>query len=103
MCQQVGINLGLCNVFIQHASASLILCENADPDVREDMETFMSKLAPAGDPMFRHIAEGSDDMPAHIRNILTDSSLTIPVSVDTCALGTWQGHSQNVVVTIYGD
>ena len=110
---RAGINLGLCNVFIQHTSASLILCENADPDVREDLETFMSKLAPDGDPMFRHIAEGSDDMPAHIRSILTDSSLNIPVSAGTCALGTWQGiylwehrhqgHSRNVVVTIYGD
>ncbi|VAW98831.1 UPF0047 protein YjbQ, partial [hydrothermal vent metagenome] len=79
------------NIFVQHTSASLMLCENADPQVRDDLETFMAKLAPDGDPMFLHIDEGADDMSAHVRSILTASSLTIPVSNGRCALGTWQG------------
>ncbi|HSR61850.1 MAG TPA: secondary thiamine-phosphate synthase enzyme YjbQ [Gammaproteobacteria bacterium] len=108
-----GVRSGLCHVFIQHTSASLILCENADPLVRADLERFMSALVKDGDPMFQHTTEGDDDMPAHIRNILTTSSLTLPVSKGRCALGTWQGiylwehryrgHSRRVVVTVYGD
>lgn len=108
-----GVRSGLCHVFIQHTSASLILCENADPLVRADLERFMSALVKDGDPMFQHTTEGDDDMPAHIRNILTTSSLTLPVSKGRCALGTWQGiylwehryrgHSRSVVVTVYGD
>ncbi|OGT65744.1 MAG: secondary thiamine-phosphate synthase, partial [Gammaproteobacteria bacterium RIFCSPLOWO2_02_47_7] len=78
--KQSGITTGICNIFIQHTSASLILCENADPAVRVDLETFMSSLVKDGDPAFRHDTEGADDMPAHIRSILTDSSLTVPVS-----------------------
>ena len=108
-----GIRAGLCNLFIRHTSASLLLCENADPDVRADLERFMSKLVPDGDSMFEHTAEGDDDMPAHIRSILTESSLTLPLSNATLLLGTWQGiylwehryhsHSRQVTVTLYGD
>ena len=105
-----GIEQGLCHVFLRHTSASLTLCENADPDVLTDLETFLSKLVPDGDPMFRHDAEGPDDMPAHIRSILTRSDLTIPVMGGRCALGTWQGifllehrtqaHRRKLVVTV---
>jgi len=86
-----NITTGLCNIFVQHTSASLILCENADPQVRDDLETFMAKLAPDGDPMFLHTDEGPDDMSAHVRTVLTASSLTIPISEGRCALGIWQG------------
>lgn len=108
-----GINIGLCHLFIQHTSASLMLCENADPDVRVDLETFMQSVAPDGDPMFCHTTEGPDDMPAHIRTLITNVSLTIPVAGSRCQLGTWQSiylwehrthsHSRNVIVTVYGD
>ena len=86
-----GVSDGLCNLFIAHTSASLIICENADPDVRVDLETFMSELVPDGDPRFLHRAEGPDDMAAHLRSILTCSSLSVPVSEGRLALGTWQG------------
>ena len=105
-----GIESGLCNLFIQHTSASLILCENADPDVRVDLENFMQQIVKDGDSLFRHTAEGPDDMPAHIRNVLTSSSLTIPIAHGKCLLGTWQGvylwehrlnaHVRNIIVTI---
>ena len=108
-----GVKLGMCNIFVQHTSASLILCENADPSVRNDLENFMQRLVPDGDPLFSHTAEGPDDMPAHIRNILTENSINIPISDGRCALGTWQGiylwehrhhpHSRRVVVTIHGE
>jgi len=108
-----GIKTGLCHVFICHTSASLMLCENADPDVMRDLETFMSRQVPDGDPMFVHTAEGPDDMPAHVRSILTQSDLNMPVSRGQCALGTWQGiylwehrhapHSRRVIVTVQGD
>ena len=68
-----------------------MICENADPDVRRDLESFLARLVPDGDPMFRHVAEGPDDMPAHIRSILTQASLTIPICEGRCDLGTWQG------------
>lgn len=107
-----GIDCGLCHLFIHHTSASLILCENADPDVRTDLETFMLRLAPDGDPMFVHVDEGSDDMPAHVRSILTGMDLTVPVTRGRVALGTWQGvylwehrhHPQQrrVTVTVQG-
>ena len=107
-----GQATGVCNVFVQHTSASLMLCENADPDVRGDLETFMSRLVPDGDPMFAHTAEGPDDMPAHVRAVLTTNSLSVPVSDGRCALGTWQGiylwehrhkpHRRKVTVTVYG-
>ena len=86
-----SIELGLCHLFLKHTSASLILCENADPTVRMDLENFMSRIAPDGAPEYQHDMEGPDDMPAHIRTILTQNSLTIPISNGQCALGTWQG------------
>ena len=108
-----GIKMGMCHVFIRHTSASLMLCENADPSVRLDLETFMSKQVPDGDPMFTHTAEGPDDMPAHVRSILTQSDINLPVSAGQCALGTWQGiylwehrhapHTRHVVVTVQGE
>jgi len=108
-----GIRTGLCNVFIRHTSASLIICENADPSVREDLERFAARLVPDGDPLFDHAMEGPDDMPAHIRSILTQSALTIPVAQGAPALGTWQGvflwehrthpHRRSLVVTVMGE
>ena len=86
-----GINAGLCIIFIHHTSASLMICENADPDVRRDLETFMADLAPDGDRRFVHTAEGPDDMAAHVRSVLTQSDLTIPIKNGELALGTWQG------------
>ena len=107
-----GIEKGLCNVFLQHTSASLILCENADPDVRRDLETILSRLAPDGDPAYVHDTEGSDDMAAHARAMLTSNSLSIPVSGGRLQLGTWQGiylyehrrapHARSVIVTVHG-
>ncbi len=107
-----GIVTGLCHVFVQHTSASLILCENADPTVRADLERFMLNLVPDGSPMFQHIDEGSDDMPAHIRSILTNMDLTLPVSHRTLTLGNWQGiylyehrshpHQRQVIITVSG-
>ena len=110
---QSGISLGMCHIFIRHTSASLMLCENADPAVMKDLETFMSRQAPDGDPMFTHTAEGPDDMPAHIRSILTQSDLNLPVRDGRCALGTWQGiflwehrrrgHRRSIIVTVQGE
>jgi secondary thiamine-phosphate synthase enzyme len=108
-----GVDTGMCHVFICHTSASLMLCENADPAVMRDLETFMSRQVPDGDPMFTHRSEGPDDMPAHVRSILTQSDLNIPVVNGRCALGTWQGvylwehrlapHSRRIIVTVQGD
>jgi len=86
-----GVRTGLCNVFVHHTSASLMICENADPDVRSDLESFMARLVPDGDPMFRHRAEGPDDMPAHVRSVLTQPAVCLPVGQGRCLLGTWQG------------
>ncbi|MCR9192248.1 MAG: secondary thiamine-phosphate synthase enzyme YjbQ [Gammaproteobacteria bacterium] len=86
-----SINHGLCHLFLQHTSASLILCENYDPQVRVDLENFLLRLVPDDNPMFEHIIEGQDDMPAHVRTILTQTSLSIPIQSGTLALGTWQG------------
>jgi secondary thiamine-phosphate synthase enzyme len=86
-----GMGDGLCHVFLRHTSASLLITENADPDVRRDLEQFISKLAPDGDPAYQHRMEGPDDMPAHIRSVLTCSELTVPVRDGRLALGTWQG------------
>ena len=95
------------------SSASLILCENADPTVRSDLETFMSNLVPDGSPMFRHTDEGPDDMSAHVRSILTKMDLTLPVTNGRLAVGTWQGiylwehrthaHHRKVTVTVQGN
>jgi secondary thiamine-phosphate synthase enzyme len=108
-----GVQVGLCHVFLHHTSASLILCENADVGVRSDLEAFMARLVPDGDPLFRHTAEGPDDMPAHVRNVLTQTGIAIPVSGGHCALGTWQsiylwehrkaGHRRNLTVTVHGE
>jgi len=108
-----GIRKGVCTVFLQHTSASLILCENADPDVRADLETILARLAPDGDPAYRHDTEGPDDMAAHARSVLTSASFTIPVADGRLALGTWQGlylwehrrepHSRSLVVTVIGE
>ncbi|NNJ64912.1 MAG: YjbQ family protein [Xanthomonadales bacterium] len=86
-----GVRNGLCHVFLRHTSASLLITENADPDVRRDLESFISRLAPDGDPAYLHSMEGPDDMPAHIRSVLTCSELGIPVRDGRLALGTWQG------------
>jgi len=91
LIKESGIKKGICNLFIQHTSASLILCENADPAVKKDLETFMVTVVPDGDPMFTHVAEGPDDMPAHVRSILTQSDLNVPITDGLLALGTWQG------------
>lgn len=104
--------IGLCHLFIQHTSASLMICENADATVRRDLEAFMSRLVPDGDALYRHTLEGPDDMPAHVRSVLTQSSITIPVSNCRAALGTWQGvylwehrtsaYQRRVIVTVEG-
>lgn len=86
-----GAAAGLCTVFLHHTSASLILCENADPDVRRDLEAFFARLVKDGDPLFQHDAEGPDDMPAHVRTVLTQNALSIPVRGGEADLGTWQG------------
>ena len=82
---------GLCTLFVQHTSASLVIQENADPDVCRDLEAFFRRLVPEGDSLWTHTAEGPDDMPAHVRAALTQTSLAIPVLDGRPALGTWQG------------
>src|SRR3954465_9842414 len=104
---------GLATIFIHHTSASLIICENADPSVRHDLETFAAKLVPDGDAMFTHDAEGDDDMPAHVRTVLTQTSIGIPIIGGKLALGTWQGlylwehrtapHRRHVTITVIGE
>lgn len=104
------IKTGLCHLFLQHTSASLILCENYDPDVRRDLETFTADWVPDGDHRFKHTMEGPDDMPAHIRSIFSHNDITIPIVDGKLALGTWQGiflwehrlqkHTRRVVVTL---
>ena len=108
-----GVAVGLCHVFIHHTSASLMVCENADPTVRRDLEEFMSRLVRDGDPKFQHTLEGPDDMPAHIRTVLTQTGVAIPVQGGRCALGTWQGiylwehrfeaSHRRLTVTIHGE
>jgi secondary thiamine-phosphate synthase enzyme len=99
-------------VFVQHTSCALTITENADPDVRRDLETIIKRLAPDGDPAYRHDTEGPDDMAAHARTMLTDVGLTVPVGGGRLLLGAWQGiylwehrtapHSRKVVVTVLG-
>ena len=111
--QQARVQTGLCTLHLQHTSASLLIQENADPDVRTDFERFFARLVPDGDPLFVHTAEGDDDMPAHIRTALTTVNLSIPIAQGRLALGTWQGiyvwehrsapHARNVVVHVIGD
>jgi len=108
-----GIDTGLCHLFVHHTSASLMLCENADPRVRVDLETFMSRLVPDGDPDFLHDDEGPDDMPAHVRTVLTQTGLSIPITRGRSGLGIWQGvylwehrthpHRRRITITIFGN
>jgi len=86
-----GINCGMLHLFVRHTSCSLLIQENADPDVQTDMERFLSRLVPDGDPIYSHTAEGPDDMPAHVRTALTATSLSIPVADGNMVLGIWQG------------
>ena len=89
--RSTGIQTGLLTLHLRHTSASLLIQENADPEVMHDLERFFQRLAPPGDPLFRHTAEGPDDMPAHIRAALTPTTLSIPVQNGQPVLGTWQG------------
>jgi secondary thiamine-phosphate synthase enzyme len=107
-----GVRTGLAHLFVQHTSCSLTITENADPDVRRDLETVMARLAPDGDPGYRHDAEGPDDMAAHARSMFSSTDLTVPVGEGRLLLGTWQGiylwehrtapHRRRVVVTMLG-
>jgi len=113
LVKRSGVTAGLCHVFIHHTSASLMICENADPSVRRDLERYMAKTAPDGNPEYEHDAEGPDDMAAHIRSLLTGSELTVPVIDGRPALGTWQGiylwehrhrpHRRSLTVTVMGE
>jgi len=104
---------GLATIFIHHTSASLIICENADPSVRRDLEAFAARLVPDGDRIFSHDAEGDDDMPAHVRTVLTQTSIGVPIANARLTLGTWQGlylwehrtspHRRTVSVTVIGE
>jgi len=110
--RESGVDRGLCSVFVHHTSASLIVSENADPSVRSDLDRYFARLVPDGDPIFRHTAEGPDDMPAHVRSILTGCSVSIPIARSGLDLGTWQGvylwehradpHRRKVTVSIVG-
>lgn len=111
--QRARLTTGLCTLHLQHTSASLLIQENADPDVRRDFDRFFARLVPDGDPLFVHTAEGDDDMPAHIRTALTTVNLSIPIAEGRLVLGTWQGiyvwehrsapHARNVVVHVIGE
>jgi|SRR6185503_1572221 len=113
LVKKSGLQNGLASLHLQHTSASLLIQENADPEVRHDFERFFSRLAPDGDPLFRHTAEGDDDMPAHIRTALTTVNLGIPFTGGRLALGTWQGlylwehrtapHRRRVTVHLLGE
>lgn len=108
-----GISTGLCHIFIAHTSASLIITENADYNVRKDLENFISRLVRDGDPVYLHDQEGPDDMPAHIRSILTQSEISIPIHEGKLAIGVWQAiylwehrttpHLRNLTVTLNGN
>ena len=110
--RDTGIQQGLCTVFVHHTSASLIITENADTDVQRDLDTYFARLVPDGDPLYLHSAEGPDDMPSHIRSVLTQTSLNIPVREGRCDLGTWQGiflwehrtrsHRRRITVSVMG-
>ena len=109
--KEAGLRDALCNVFLVHTSASLVLGENADPSVRRDLEAYFARIVPDGDPAYEHDAEGDDDMPAHIRTVLTQNSIVIPVASNALAMGTWQGlylwehrkapHERHVIVTVW--
>ncbi len=111
--RQAAVQTGLCTLHLQHTSASLLIQENADPDVRRDFERFFARLVPDGDPLFVHTMEGDDDMPAHVRTALTAVNLSIPIADGRLCLGTWQGiyvwehrtapHTRTVVVHVMGE
>lgn len=108
-----GIRAGLLTIFITHTSASLLIQENADVEVQRDLERFFARLVPEGDPLFRHVDEGPDDMPAHVRAALTQTSLSVPIVDGKLALGVWQGiyvyehrnahHTRNVIIHALGE
>lgn len=110
--RESGVGTGLAHVFIHHTSASLIITENADPAVHRDLERVLARLSPDGDPAFEHDAEGPDDMPAHVRAMLTSVEVSIPITGGRLALGTWQGvyvyehrhapHRRRLTVTVFG-
>jgi len=110
--QKSGVLIGMCNVFLHHTSASLIICENSDPDVQRDLNMFFGELVPDGDSRYLHTEEGPDDMPSHVRAVLTANTLSFPITDGKLALGTWQGiylwehrlkpYSRKVTVTIQG-
>lgn len=89
--RESGVKEGLCTLFIQHTSASLLIQENADPSAKRDLERWLNRLVPEGDPFYTHDTEGPDDMPAHIKAALTQTNLSIPIIGGRLALGTWQG------------
>ena len=91
LVQQSGVAEGLCSLFVQHTSASLIIQENADPSARHDLENWLNRLVPENDPIYTHTLEGADDMPAHIKSVLTATTLSIPIDRGQLVLGTWQG------------
>jgi len=91
LVRQAGVDDGLCTLFIRHTSASLLIQENADPTAKQDLERWLNRLVPEGDPFYRHDAEGPDDMPAHIKSALTATSLAVPIVEGKLGLGTWQG------------
>lgn len=107
------IELGLVTAYIAHTSASLVIQENADPEVLRDLDRFFTRLVPDGDPLFRHVDEGPDDMPAHVRSALTQTSLSIPIQGRRPRLGTWQGlfvfehrnhpHTRRVLFHVLGE
>src|SRR5436309_8713433 len=113
LLSQAHLRVGLVTLHVRHTSASLLIQENADPEVRRDLERFFARLAPDGDALFQHTAEGDDDMPAHVRTALTAVNLSIPVSNGHLALGTWQGiylwehrteaHSRRIVAHLLGE
>lgn len=89
--RESGIDQGLCTLFVQHTSASLIIQENADPSARQDLENWLNRQVPENDPLYTHVDEGADDMPAHIKSVLTATSLAIPIDGGRLTLGIWQG------------
>ena len=111
--QSQNISSGLLTLFIPHTSASLLIQENADPDVLKDLDRFFNRLVPDGDPLYKHKSEGPDDMPAHIRSALTQTQLSIPIRNNRMALGIWQGiylfehrvypHTRNILLHLLGE
>jgi secondary thiamine-phosphate synthase enzyme len=110
LVSQLDVKSGICNLFLQHTSAGLIIQENADPSAKKDLETWLARLVKENDPLYTHIFEGADDMPSHIKSVLTGNTLTIPIIDGQLALGTWQGiylwefrsraQKRNVIVSI---